>query len=264
MASLQELVTILAKLRAPDGCPWDRKQTHESLKPYLLEETYEVLDAVDSGQNSALQEELGDLLLQVVFHAQVAAEQDHFTLDDVIEGICAKLIRRHPHVFSDATAANVDDVMRHWEAAKRQEKQHDDTGSEEKSIFASVPRQLPALLRAEKIQKRAGRLGFDWPDLAGPMEKIDEELAELRQALEEGDDDHIIEELGDVLFSVVNVARFVKANPELTLDRTNQKFIERFQTMERHAAEENLDLHSMSLAEMDELWRQAKQKPSTD
>lgn len=264
MASIQDLVAIMAKLRSPEGCPWDREQTHQSLKPHLIEEAYEVLDAVDSGHSSQLQEELGDVLLQVVFHSQIAAEQNQFTLEDVIAGICAKLTRRHPHVFADATAANAEDVIQHWEAVKRQEKQDAAASETPPSIFDSVPRQLPALLRAEKLQKRAARLGFDWPDLAGPLAKIDEELEELRQALAERDQDHILEELGDVLFSVVNVARFVKANPELTLDRTNQKFMERFQAMEQQAAAAGLDLHGMSLEEMDELWRQAKEKPSAE
>ncbi len=259
MYNLNDLVSIMAKLRSPEGCPWDRRQTHQSLKPDLLEETYEVLDAIDNGSPADLQEELGDLLLQVVFHAQLAAEERQFNVNDVVSGLCKKLIRRHPHVFADATAEDVADVFQHWDAVKQQERQDaNETDADTASTLASIPRTLPALMRAEKIQKRVARVGFDWPDPAGPLEKLSEELKELTSAVDSGVPPDIEDELGDLFFSLVNLSRFLNTSPELALDATNQKFVRRFQALEQLARSEGLALNTMSLEAMDALWERVK------
>ena len=258
MSSLHSLMDILSRLRAPDGCPWDRKQTHESLKPNFLEETYEVMDAIDAQDPRKLREELGDVLLQVAFHAQIAQENGDFTIDDVVGDLCEKLIRRHPHVFADESAETVQDVLHHWEAVNTLEREEGSTPEAPVSLFASIPRQLPALIRATKIQKRAARVGFDWPDVAGPMAKVEEEWLEFQGALASGEQERIREEFGDVLFSLVNVARFTDFESELALDDTNQRFLARFAVMESMAKEENLIMKDLSLEELDALWRRAK------
>lgn len=244
------LVAVMARLRAPDGCPWDREQTHQSLRRYMLEEAYEAVEAIDSGDPRLLCEELGDVLLQVVFHAQVAKEAGTFDFHDVVEGITAKLVRRHPHVFGDVVAESAADVTRNWEAIKRAEK----GGQEPESRLGKVSTALPALSRANEVQKRAAKVGFDWDDIAGPAAKVREELDELLAAKPEEQEG----EVGDLLFAVVNLARMLKVDPEIALSGTINKFIRRFRYMEGRAAEMGRNLEAMTLAEMDSLWDEAK------
>lgn len=288
-----KLVGIMATLRAEGGCPWDRKQTHESLKPYLLEETYEVLETIDQGDRAKLREELGDVLLQVVFHSQIGAEAGTFTINDVLDTLADKLIRRHPHVFGNSdqvgSLANGEQVVTQWEEIKRAER--DAAGSKE-SALAGVPKALPALLRAYQVQARAARVGFDWPHNAAGLEqifgKVAEEVGELKEALAGAQDEVKVEvenegtaevkaeaktalnqpggqaeieaELGDILFSLVNLARFVKVNPEEALRRSTNRFVDRFHLVEAQAAEKGTMLTEMTLAEMDLLWEEAKQR----
>ena len=267
-----ELVNLMARLRAPDGCPWDRKQTHESLKPYLLEEAYEVLETIDKQDEGKLREELGDLLLQILFHAQIAAERKAFSVEDVIRLLADKLVRRHPHVFGpkgDGTLTP-DQVYSNWEQIKKSERQR--TGGPE-SALDGVPKTLPALLRAFQTQARASRVGFDWPQnsegVHQVMGKVTEELGELTDAYtarnnQDGDDEreaaqrHLEDEMGDVLFSLVNLARFLKVNPEDALRRATDRFADRFHFVEAEAARTGRTLESMTLAEMDSLWEKAK------
>ncbi|HHT74046.1 MAG TPA: nucleoside triphosphate pyrophosphohydrolase [Firmicutes bacterium] len=251
---LERLLKIMEKLRSPEGCPWDREQTHKTLKRYLIEEAYEVLEAIDSGDPELLGEELGDVLLQVVFHAQIAKELGAFTMDDVIDSICEKLIRRHPHVFADTEVESVGEVMRNWDAIKKMEKH----GRERTSILDGVPKEFPALMRAEKIQKKAAKVGFEWDDIHGAFGKVGEELEELRTALDSEDGEKIKDEFGDVLFALVNVARYAKVDPELALQDATSKFIQRFRFIEEKAQAQGRSLEEMSLAEMDALWDQAK------
>lgn len=272
-----KLVELMAALRAPQGCPWDRKQTHHSLKPYLLEETYEVLETIDQGNAAKLREELGDVLLQVLFHSQIAAEAGSFTVEDVLERLADKLIRRHPHVFGTgeqtARPTNGEQVLTQWEEIKRAERQ---AAGGPQSALDGVPKTLPALLRAYQIQARAARVGFDWPHNAAGLEqifgKIAEETAELREAVTrhpQPDDPaptnapphaQIEAELGDLLFSLVNLARFLTVNPEEALRGSTNRFIDRFHLVEAQAAEQGRTLSEMTLAEMDVLWEQAKQR----
>lgn len=249
------LEAVVAKLRAPDGCPWDREQTHESLKICLLEECYEVLDAIDAGDDGALCEELGDVLLQAVIHAQIAAEQRRFTLRDVASGICQKLFYRHPHVFGTVTAKNSEEVLKNWDQLKKAEKQH----GTQASVLRSVPRNLPALLRAKKVQQKAARVGFDWDDAMPALDKVLEEAAELRKELREGSKERIEAELGDLLFSVVNVARLAKAEPEFALSATTDRFTNRFELMERLATADGKQLTELNLEQMDVYWERAKE-----
>ena len=268
----QKLTDLMAALRAPNGCPWDRKQTHESLKPYLLEETYEVLETIDHQDRPKLSEELGDVLLQVLFHSQIAAEAGAFTIDDVLERLADKLVRRHPHVFpnggQDPVPTNTEQVLARWEDIKRAERQAE---GRPESVLDGVPQTLPALLRAYQIQARASRVGFDWkPDQAGfaqVLKKIEEEIHELRSALRqppsgEARQREIDAEFGDVLFSLVNLARFVKVNPEDALRQAVNRFIARFQYIERQAANIGRAIGDLSLDEMNRLWEEAKQQPS--
>ncbi len=262
-----KLIDLMATLRAPNGCPWDRKQTHASLKPYLLEETYEVLETIDHQDFTKLREELGDVLLQVVFHSQIAAETGTFTIDEVVEQLSTKLIRRHPHVFGDTNAAdkpaNGEQVLSQWEDIKKAERQ---AAGGPQSALDGVPKALPALLRAYQVQSRASRVGFDWSHDATGLEevfkKIEEEIAELRAALaqEPPASDDVAGELGDLLFSLVNLARFIKVNPEDALRQSTNRFIDRFALVESQAAEQQRALTDMTLAEMDTLWEQAKQR----
>lgn len=267
----QTLIDLMAALRAPNGCPWDRKQTHESLKPYLLEETYEVLEAIDHPEREKLAEELGDVLLQVLFHGQIAAEAGTFTIDDVLGQLADKLVRRHPHVFpngsEDPVPTNADQVLAKWEDIKRAERQAE---GRPESVLNGVPQTLPALLRAYQIQARASRVGFDWShDQAGfdhVLSKIEEEIRELRTAIRqpssvEGRQREIEAEFGDVLFSLVNLARFVKVNPEDALRQSVNRFITRFQYIERQAAGEGRVVGDLSLDEMNRLWEDAKRQP---
>ena len=264
-----ELVEIMARLRAPGGCPWDRKQTHESLKPYLLEEAYEVLEAIDANNVPLLREEMGDLLLQVIFHSQIAGEAGTFTIDEVIQQLADKLVRRHPHVFGEAAeqdpARNADEVYARWEEIKRAERER---SGERRSALDGVPKTLPALLRAFQVQARASRVGFDWPEMDEVIKKLDEELRELREAMaaaqacgaDSAANERVESELGDVLFTLVNLARFLKANPEDALRKTIDRFIQRFHFIEGRATETGRKLEDMSLSEMDALWEEAKKQ----
>ena len=250
-----ELARIMAVLRAPGGCPWDAEQTHASLKPYLAEEAAEVLDAIDEGDDQALADELGDLLLQVVFHCQIAQEEGRFTLQDVARGICEKLRRRHPHVFAEAKADTPQAVLAQWERIKKAERGNE---SRRKSAVEGVPRSLPALHRAHKMQKKAASVGFDWPAIEGVMAKIEEELAEVKGALASGDDDAVAAEIGDLLFAVVNLSRFRNRVAEELLQGTIKKFERRFRRIEEVLAERGLRPEDCSLEELDALWNRAK------
>lgn len=260
--SLERLVSLMGALRGEQGCPWDREQTHQSLKPYVVEETYEVLEAIDSGKTDKLKEELGDLLLQVVFHAQLATENNQFNIDDVINSISDKLIRRHPHVFAGTKVAGVAGVLENWEKIKLSE-----IPGERESALDGVPKDLPALLKAEKVQAKASKVGFDWGDLAGPLAKVHEEFEEFEEVLKAkpraGESnmagDRLEDEFGDILFALVNVGRFLKINPEMALRRTIDKFEKRFRFMEREAAQTGRKLTEMTLAQMDELWDRGKE-----
>lgn len=268
-----KLLDLMATLRAPDGCPWDRKQTHESLKPYLLEETYEVLETIDQRDPAKLKEELGDVLLQVIFHSQIAAESGTFTIDGVIEHLAAKLVRRHPHVFGNpdpaGKPANGEEVVSQWEEIKQAERR---TAGGAQSALDGVPKALPALLRAYQVQARASRVGFDWPHdaagLADVFKKIEEEIGELQAALAAAaapsppasSQDEIVGELGDLLFSLVNLARFIKINPEDALRLSTNRFVNRFTLVEAQAAEQARPLSGLTAAELDELWENAKRR----
>ncbi len=250
--TVEDLVEIVRLLRAPGGCPWDREQTHESLRRNFLEESYEVVDAIDEGSAEHLQEELGDVLLQIVFHTCLEEERARFVLADVADGVCKKLIYRHPHVFGDATVSGTGEVLANWEELKRKEK-----GQESHTdALDAVARSLPALWRAEKIQKKAKKAGFDWPDITGAMDKLSEELAELQAAVSQGS--NMEEELGDLLFSAVNVSRFLHADPEKALGNACDKFISRFRRVEALASAQDKNMEDMNLTELDKLWEQAK------
>jgi tetrapyrrole methylase family protein/MazG family protein len=259
--NLERLVKIMAQLRGENGCPWDREQTHQTLKPYAIEETYEVLEAIDGGNPDKLKEELGDLLLQVIFHAQLAAEANRFTIDMVIDTISDKLIRRHPHVFGDTQVAGVAGVLENWEKIKKLE-----IPGERESALDGVPKDLPALQKAEKLQSKAAKVGFDWGDLAGPLGKTKEEFQEFEEVLDHRNIpakgspqwERLEDEFGDILFSLVNVGRFLHINSEIALRRTMDKFNKRFRFMESEAARQGRSLKEMTLAEMDELWERAK------
>jgi MazG family protein len=245
------LVAIMARLRAPGGCPWDREQNFDTIKPYLLEETYEVLDAIDRRDWPHLAEELGDLLLQAVFFAQMASEEGKFRIDDSVDAITEKLIRRHPHVFSDASAETADDVKRRWDEIKAEEKKK--KGEAPQGRLESVPRNVPALVEAQQISSKAAAVGFDWENPGQVLEKLDEELRELAKAREQGSQAELEGEIGDLLFVLVNLARFFKVDPEQALRKTNAKFRKRFAYLERRAA-----LPGASIAEMEALWQEAK------
>ena len=251
---INDLLEIMRSLRAPGGCPWDAEQNHESIRKNLIEETYEVVEAIDKKDSGMLLEELGDLLMQVVFHAQMEDEKGVFNFDDVADGVCKKLIERHPHVFGEVEVSGVDDVLDNWDAIKRRKKGQK-KGSEP---MLSVPRELPALMRAAKIQQKASAVGFDWPDVSGAYGKIIEETQELRKAVESGVQDDVIEELGDLLFSVVNVSRFLKCDAEEALTAASDKFINRFIRVEQLAKENGVDMEKASLEKLDKLWDIAK------
>jgi len=266
----------MSRLRGPDGCPWDREQTSQSLKPYLLEEVYEVLEAIDAGDASALKEELGDLLLQILFHAQIASEQNQFSFDEVVKDLADKLIRRHPHVFRHSndvsTITTSTDVSRQWDQLKQQEKS---TGQGHSSLLQGIPKISPALQRALQVQKRASRGGFDWATIEPALEKFKEELNELYSATAETiqhssedvipkqdlkNQENIEAELGDVFFALVNVARFLRVNPEEALRRATNKFMTRFHFVESQAASEGKGLSDYTLSQLDKWWEAAKQQ----
>jgi len=254
-SEFRTLVEIVAALRGPGGCPWDQEQTHETLKPYMIEEAYEALEAIDSGSSQKLCEELGDVLLQVIMHAQFAAEAGTFDIEQVITQLCNKLIRRHPHVFGEIEVANADEVLRNWDTLKSAEQ--DGTCS---SILEGIPKSLPALLRALTVSKRAARAGFEWDNIEGVLDKLREEEAELREAIAAQDERRVQDEIGDLLFTVVNVARHAKVNPEESLRMMVERFIARFRSMEELAGADNRTLTDLSADEWEALWQQAKQK----
>jgi tetrapyrrole methylase family protein / MazG family protein len=251
--SWDDLVEIMARLR--EGCPWDREQTHRTLVPYLIEETYEVVDAIDARDPNALCEELGDLLLQIVFHSQLGAEVGTFTVADVVDALSNKMVRRHPHVFGDAIIEDVDSQWRSWEKLKALEK----TGQTRKSRLDGIPKALGALQRGQRMQEKASRVGFDWPNVGGVLDKLNEELAELAQAQRlKQDDPRVREELGDVIFTIVNLARSLGVDAETAMREANEKFYRRFTFMEERAAAEGKTLSDLSLDELEELWQLAK------
>jgi MazG family protein len=250
---LARLLEIMARLRRPkDGCPWDLEQTIDSIKPHLIEEAYEALDAMESGNREHLAEELGDVLMQVVFQSQIASEEGSFSFADVAQGISDKLIRRHPHIFGDVKVADSKEVLRNWEAIKKTEKHV------RVSALDGVPKHVPPLHRAYQLQKRAARVGFDWSDIQDVYAKLDEEIVELKEAVAKGDRKHVLEELGDVLFSVVNVARFVKVDPAFALDRANAKFSRRFRVVEGEIVASGRKMKDCTLAQMDEIWNRLR------
>lgn len=248
------LVEIMAALRGPDGCPWDREQTHESLKKYLIEEAYEAVDAIDDGDPVELAEELGDVLLQVVFHAQMGREAGRFDISTVLDAINAKMISRHPHVFGPDRLETAEAVLRRWEDAKNEEKKS------RKSILEEIPASLPALMKAHLIQDRVRRVGFDWENVEQVFAKLEEEVEEFREAVGGGNRARIREELGDLLFALVNVARFVGEEPEVALQHTNHKFMRRFAYIEEKLRQEGLKLEEAGLERMDHYWEEAKER----
>lgn len=246
---LMELASILRK-----SCPWDREQTSLSLRPYLIEEAYEVYDAIESEDASHMKEELGDLLYQVYAHSEIANEENKFNIDDVAQGILNKLINRHPHVFGDKSVKDSKEVIESWEKIKRKEK------ISRESILDGVPRHLPSLLKAYRVQQKVSRFGFDWENVDGAVKKLDEEIGEFKEAIAANDHSRITEETGDILFSLVNISRFMHVNPEEALSKTIDKVIKRFRFIEKEAADSGKDLGKMTLPEMDELWEKAKRE----
>lgn len=255
----QRLVEIMARLRGPDGCPWDRDQTFDTIKPYTLEETYEVLDAIDRRDWPGLAEELGDFLLQAVFYAQMGSEQSLFSIDDALEAINSKLVRRHPHVFGDGSAQTPDDVKKIWGEVKAAEKAAAGHAPPA-SILDGVPRAMPALVEAQQIASRAAGVGFDWENPDQVLDKLHEELAEFAEARRNASQPELEDELGDLLFVIVNLARFVKVDPEQALRKTNAKFRSRFGHIERRLAEQGKRLEDTGIAEMEALWQEAKSR----
>ncbi|MEE1066165.1 MAG: nucleoside triphosphate pyrophosphohydrolase [Acutalibacteraceae bacterium] len=249
-----DLVRVIKALRSEGGCPWDIEQTHESIRKNLIEETYETIEAINKGDAEMLREELGDVLMQVIFHAQIEDEKGVFNIDDVADENCRKMIERHPHVFGEVNVNSVDDVLTNWDAIKRKSKGQKTTSQ----AIDSIPRELPALMRADKVQSKAAKAGFDWSEVSGALDRLYEEIGELRDAITNGDKDEISDELGDVLFSAVNVSRFVKVDAEEALTASTDKFVSRFKTVEKLAQERGIDMKSSSLEVLDELWDEAK------
>ncbi|MBS1823202.1 MAG: nucleoside triphosphate pyrophosphohydrolase [Acidobacteria bacterium] len=256
---MAEAVAIMARLRGPGGCPWDREQTFDTIKRYTLEETYEVFDAIERRAWRELKDELGDLLLQVLFYAQMAAEAGYFTIEDVASNLNAKLIRRHPHIFGDVRAEDAATVLKNWEEIKREEKKAAGGGEPATSLLSDIPRSMPAMMEAGKLGSRAAKVGFDWPDAGGLFDKLDEEIGELKDELSRpaGDARAVEAELGDLLFTAVNLARHLKIDPESALRSANAKFRKRFGEMEREAGGQDV-LRGRTPAELEELWRRAK------
>jgi len=263
----EKLVAVQARLRAPDGCPWDREQTHQSLRSYLIEEAYEVLEALESGNDTKFAEEMGDLLLQVVFHSQIAHEQGRFTVEEVIRAIHDKLIRRHPHVFGQSKAKDSAEVLRNWEQIKAEERLSSQAGdsqpraaaSNETSLLDGVSRALPATLEGFQLTRKAARIGFDWDDASGIIEKIQEEIDELKKALKAGDRRRMEEELGDLFFAATNLSRSLEVDPEIALKKANAKFSRRFRAMEKQARESGREFKNLPREEMETLWNLVKQ-----
>lgn len=257
--SFDDLVQLMTRLRGPGGCPWDRKQTLPDLKPYVIEEAYEVVDAIDRNDRAALLEEIGDFLMEAVFITEITREEGTFDVYDSITAIHDKLVRRHPHVFGDVEAHDAEQVLVNWEKLKQDERK-----AENKSLLAGVPQSMPALLKASRLTEKAARVGFDWRRAEDVFDKIDEEIAELREAVASGDTAHVHEEIGDLLFTIANIARKVNVNPEEALQSTNRKFMSRFQSMEGRVRERGKNLDQLELEEMDRLWDEAKAAERTD
>jgi tetrapyrrole methylase family protein/MazG family protein len=252
----EDLVSIIRLLRSEDGCPWDREQTHESIKKNLIEETYEVIEAINKKDDDLLLEELGDLMMQVVFHSEMAAEKGKFDIHDVSDAVCKKLVLRHPHVFGDVEVNDVEDVLSNWDSIKRKTKGHKTTVS----AMDSVPRELPALMRSTKIQKKAKEAGFDWQDITGVLEKLDEETAELKAAISSEDYTSIGEELGDLLFTLTNLSRFTGHDAEEALTESTDKFVKRYAVVEELALKEGINLKKADLSQLNRLWDIAKRQ----
>ena len=252
--NIDDLVAIIKVLRAPGGCPWDREQTHESIKKNFIEETYEVVEAINKQSTDMLREELGDVLLQIVLHSEMESENGNFSFDDVVNDIVQKLVVRHPHVFGEVVANNTAEALNSWDALKLKTKgQKNQTES-----MLSVPRELPALMRAQKIQHKAAKIGFDWDNVGGAVDKLYEEIDELKTAMEQGKRFDIEDEFGDVLFSCVNIARFIDVDSEEALTASTDKFMSRFSLVEQMASEQGIDMKSSSIEELDRLWDKAK------
>lgn len=256
-----DLVEILKLLRGENGCPWDREQTNESIKKNFIEEVYEAIEGIETHDDVSLKEELGDVLLQVVFHTEIARGEDRFDIDEVTTGICKKLILRHPHIFGDILADTSEIVLKNWDEIKKKEKGY----SSQAEVLRGISRSLPALMRSCKMQQKAAKIGFDWDSPEGAFDKLKEELLEVGQAWEEADQLHLEEEVGDLLFATVNVSRFLKIDPELALGKACDKFIHRFSYIEEHAKEKfSKPMEELSLEEMDFLWEECKHKDKTD
>jgi MazG family protein len=263
----EKLVAVQARLRAPNGCPWDREQTHQSLRTYLIEEAYEVLEALESGNDAKFAEEMGDLLLQIVFHSQIAREEGRFTVAEVIREIHDKMIRRHPHVFGKTRAKDSAEVLRNWEQIKAEERRSSDNKGDSKagggvpkelSLLDGVSRALPATLEGFQLTRKASRIGFDWEETSGVFEKMQEETGELKKALAEHDPLKMEEEMGDLLFAAVNVSRFLKVDPEIALKKANAKFSRRFRAMERMARKDRREFKDLPREQMEAFWDAAK------
>lgn len=252
--NIEDLLQIMELLRGPGGCPWDAEQTHKSIRKDFIEETYEVIEAINKDDKELLKEELGDVLLQVVFHTQIEKESDCFDFSDVCDGLCKKLIERHPHVFGDINVSSTDEVLSNWDTIKRKSKGQKTQGSS----MLKVPKELPALMRAQKIQSKAKKAGFDWDNIDGAFEALYSELDELKSAMKNGNADEIKNEMGDLLFSCVNVSRFLDVESEEALTLSNEKFIERYVTVEKLAEERNINMKETPIEELDELWKEAK------
>ncbi|HEX2122543.1 MAG TPA: nucleoside triphosphate pyrophosphohydrolase [Thermoanaerobaculia bacterium] len=251
--TFDDLVQLMTTLRGPSGCPWDRKQTLPDLKPYVIEEAYEVVDAIDRDERAALLEEVGDLLLEAVFIAEITREEGTFDIYDSVTAIHDKLVRRHPHVFADVEAKDAEEVLVNWEKLKSDERK-----AENKSVLSGVPRSLPALLKASRLTEKAARVGFDWRRTEDVFDKLDEEIGELREAVASGEHAKIHDEIGDLLFTIANIARKVNVNAEEALQSTNRKFMSRFESMESRVHESGQNLDQLTLEEMDRLWDEAK------
>ena len=252
--NIDDLLEIMKILRSPEGCPWDREQTHESIRQNFIEETYEAIEAIDTKDTELLKEELGDVLMQVVFHALMEEEAGKFDFSDVADGVCHKLIIRPPHVFGNVVAADSDQVLKNWDAIKMETKAQK-TQSE---VMDSVSKALPALMRSQKVQKKAAKAGFDWEDISGALDKVSEETEELKQAIDNSSQEHCLEELGDLLFSVVNVSRFLDLDSEYALTVACDKFIDRFKSVEFLASQRGINMKEASLRQLDALWEEVK------
>ncbi|MYA95323.1 MAG: nucleoside triphosphate pyrophosphohydrolase [Nitrospinae bacterium] len=260
-SGFERAVEVMARLRAPDGCPWDKEQDHQSLKPYLVEEAYEVMEAIEAGDPAMLKEELGDLLLQVLFHCRLAEEKGLFDAEETARALAQKMIDRHPHVFEDTLAETSGEVLRNWEISKRKARAGDENGGA--SILDGVPATMPALQRAQRLQGKASRVGFDWPDAAGAAEKVEEEWAELKAAMREGDQKALEEEMGDFLFAAVNLSRKLGVNAEGAARACIARFTARFQYIEKALRARGLSPEDVSLEELDALWNEAKNTGSS-